>query len=230
MPSHRRWQRPMRRRPASVIVCDWGTAVQSIDADGWHDRALTDRRGPSPPETIVAALPLPVLSRIWPMMPLELGAIGYGVGGKISVQFDRRIWRDYGSDGEVLTERAWGHLWETTDDQGGDRGVLTEPPFVARRRGVRRASEGPDRIVAEIDRIFPGRKVWRVNGCTPIGRTTRARWARTAASAPARSPRRSRRARTAMDDCCWPESTPTISADSWRVPSAAVGVASTITA
>ena len=103
-------------------------------------------------------MPLPVLSRIWPAMPLELGAIGYGVGGKISVQFDRRIWHDYGRNGEVLTERAWGHLWETTDDQPGDRGVLTN--LLSSHDGAAFAAlpEAPDRIVAEIDRLFPGAK------------------------------------------------------------------------
>jgi monoamine oxidase len=89
---------------------------------------------------------------------LELGAVGYGVGGKISVQFDRRIWRDYGRNGTVLTERAWGHLWETTDDQGGDRGVLTN--LLSSHDGAAFAAlpEAPDRIVAEIDRLFPGAK------------------------------------------------------------------------
>ena len=108
--------------------------------------------------TIVAAVPLPVLSRIWAEMPLELGAVGYGVGGKISVQFDRRVWRDYGSNGEVLTERAWGHLWETTDDQVGDRGVLTN--LLSSHDGAAFAAlpEAPDRIVTEIDRLFPGAK------------------------------------------------------------------------
>ncbi|HZX55656.1 MAG TPA: FAD-dependent oxidoreductase, partial [Ilumatobacteraceae bacterium] len=64
-----------------------GTAVQSIDADGGNVTLATGEivRG----ETIVAAVPLPVLSRLWDTMPLELGAVGYGIGGKISVQFDR---------------------------------------------------------------------------------------------------------------------------------------------
>jgi monoamine oxidase len=132
------------------------TAVQSIDADAGE---LTLRTGELiGATTIVAAVPLPVLSRIWPAMPLELGAVGYGVGGKISVQFDRRIWRDYGRNGTVLTERAWGHLWETTDDQGGDRGVLTN--LLSSHDGAAFAAlpEAPDRVVAEIERLFPGAK------------------------------------------------------------------------
>ena len=133
-----------------------GTAVQSIDAD--TGRIVLATGDVITATTIVAALPLPVLSRIWPEMPSELAAIGYGVGGKISVQFDRRIWRDYGSNGEVMSERAWGHLWETTDDQDGDRGVLTN--LLSSHDGAAFAAlpEAPDRIVAEIDRLFPGAK------------------------------------------------------------------------
>jgi monoamine oxidase len=105
---------------------------------------------------VVAAVPLPVLSRLWPEMPLELGAIGYGIGAKISVQFSRRIWLDYGRNGLVLSDRAWGHLWETTDDQSGDTGILTD--LMASHDGAAFAAmpEATDRIVHEIERIFPG--------------------------------------------------------------------------
>ncbi len=105
---------------------------------------------------VVAAVPLPVLSRLWPEMPLELGAIGYGIGAKISVQFSRRIWLDYGRNGLVLSDRAWGHLWETTDDQRGDTGILTN--LMASHDGAAFAAmpEATDRIVNEVERIFPG--------------------------------------------------------------------------
>jgi monoamine oxidase len=132
------------------------TVVQSLDADAGSITLTTGEVIAA--KTIVGAVPLPVLSRMWPAMPLELGAVGYGVGGKISVQFDRRIWHDYGSGGDVLSERAWGRLWETTDDQPGDRGVLTN--LLSSHDGAAFAAlpEAPDRIVAEIDRLFPGAK------------------------------------------------------------------------
>jgi monoamine oxidase len=133
-----------------------GVTVQSIDADAG---AVTLSSGEVlSAAVVVAAVPLPVLSRLWREMPLELGAVGYGIGGKISVQFDRRIWRDYGRNGTVLTERAWGHLWETTDDQHGDRGVLTN--LLSSHDGAAFAAlpEAPERLIAEIDRLFPGAK------------------------------------------------------------------------
>jgi len=108
--------------------------------------------------TVVAAVPLPVLSRLWWEMPPELGAVGYGVGGKVSVQFGRRVWRDYGRSGTVLSDRAWGHLWETTDDQSGDQGVLTA--LMSSHDGAAFVSlpGSEQQVVAEIDRIFPGAK------------------------------------------------------------------------
>lgn len=105
---------------------------------------------------IVAAVPLPVLSRLWAELPASLGGIGYGIGGKISVQFSRRIWLDYSRNGTVLTERSWGHLWETTDDQPGDTGVLTN--LLASYDGASLVSMPgvADHLVGEIERIFPG--------------------------------------------------------------------------
>ncbi len=105
---------------------------------------------------VVAAVPLPVLSRMWAGMPPSLGAVGYGVGGKISMQFQRRLWLDYGRNGHVMSDRAWGHLWEATDDQPGDRGVLTN--LLASHDGAAFVSlpDAVDHVVREIDRIFPG--------------------------------------------------------------------------
>jgi monoamine oxidase len=105
---------------------------------------------------VVAAVPLPVLGRMWPTMPPELAAVGYGVGGKVSVQFDRRLWLDGGHDGSVVTERAWGELWETTDGQGGDRGVLTALLSSHDGAALASMSDVDRRIVDEVERIFPG--------------------------------------------------------------------------
>lgn len=105
---------------------------------------------------VVAAVPLPVLGRVWPAMPAPLGRVGYGIGGKASVQVARRIWRDQGRDGTVLSDRSWGELWETTDGQAGDAGVLTA--LLSSHDGAAMAAlpDAIDRIVADMDRIFPG--------------------------------------------------------------------------
>ncbi|MEN9823286.1 MAG: hypothetical protein RLZ04_1712 [Actinomycetota bacterium] len=128
--------------------------VTAIDAEGGV--ATIDEGGEISADAVVAAVPLPVLSRMWPEMPLELGAVAYGLGAKISIQYGRRLWRDLGRDGTVLSDRAWGHLWETTDDQSGDRGVLTN--LLASYDGASFGSL-PGAVVSlmrEIERIFPG--------------------------------------------------------------------------
>ena len=129
-------------------VASLDAAAGAVEMDG---TTLTAR-------AVVAAVPLPVLSRLWPDMPLELGAVGYGVGGKISFQFSRRIWRDYGCDGSVLSDRVFGHLWETTDDQEGDAGVLTSLLSSHDGAAFGALPEAPDRVLAEIERLFPGAK------------------------------------------------------------------------
>ncbi|MBI4935796.1 MAG: FAD-dependent oxidoreductase [Actinobacteria bacterium] len=133
-----------------------GVQVSSIEADAGQV-TLADGSVLTA-GAVVATVPLPVLSRLWPDMPVELGAVGYGIGGKISVQFSRRIWLDYSRNGTVLSDRSWGHLWETTDDQPGDTGVLTS--LLSSHDGAAFVSlpEAPDRVVQEIDRIFPGAK------------------------------------------------------------------------
>ena len=105
---------------------------------------------------IVAAVPLPPLSRMWQAMPAPLGAVSYGIGAKFSVQLHRRIWRDHDLSGSVLSDRAWGELWEATDDQPGDAGILTF--LLSSHDGAAFATlpDAPRRMLAEIERFFPG--------------------------------------------------------------------------
>ncbi len=129
------------------------TPVRSIGPDGRVELANGEHLHA---KAVVAAVPLPVLGRLWPAMPRELGAVSYGVGGKISIQFRRRVWRDYGRNGTVLSDRQWGHLWETTDDQAGDAGIITN--LAASHDGAAFVAlpESVDRVLAEIERLFPG--------------------------------------------------------------------------
>lgn len=129
--------------PVALVEPDDGAAVL---ADGQRLTAAT----------IVATVPLPVLGRIWPDMPVALARVGYGIGGKVSVQVGRRVWRDQGRDGSVHSERAWGEMWETSDDQPGDTGVLTA--LLSSHDGAALAAlpDTANRVVEEADRIFPG--------------------------------------------------------------------------
>lgn len=133
-----------------------GAAVVDLDADTGAV-TLADRTVVMADE-IVATLPLPVLGRVWQDMPTVLAAAGYGIGGKVSVQTSRRIWHDYGRSGSVVTDRAWGELWDTSERQPGDAGVLTA--LLSSHDGAALASlpDTAERVVGEAERIFPGFK------------------------------------------------------------------------
>jgi len=105
---------------------------------------------------LVVTVPLPVLGRLWHDIPTELSRVGYGVGGKVIVQYGRRVWRDQGSDGSVRTERAWGELWETSDDMPGDRGVMTALLSSHDGAALLTLPDVVDSVVAEVERLFPG--------------------------------------------------------------------------
>lgn len=107
-------------------------------------------------DAVVCTVPLPVLSRIWADIPADLSNVGYGIGGKVSLELDRRVWRDYGRTGRVLSDRAWGEMWDTTDVQPGDAGVLTTLLSSHDGAALMALPDRVDRIIAEADRVHPG--------------------------------------------------------------------------
>ncbi len=107
---------------------------------------------------IVNTAPLPALGRMWFDMPLELSRVGYGLGGKVSVQVGRRIWNDSGLDGSVDTERAWGQMWDGSDSQPGDTGVLTTLLSSHDGSALAAVPDTVERVIDEADRLFPGIK------------------------------------------------------------------------
>ena len=210
-------------RAARATVCRLATAV-ATDRPDVGEVVLATATVLRGGDAVVAAVPLPVLSRLWPEMPLELGAVGYGVGGKISVQFSRRIWRDYGRNGHGAVRPVVG---APVGDHRRPVGRRRRAHRVCCRRTTAprscRCPRATDRIVAEIERIFPG--ATRPGGrasCTPTGRTTRTASARTLLRGRVSGAQHNRRCTRGTAGCGWPGSTPTTSPGSWRAPCAAV--------
>lgn len=107
-------------------------------------------------DAVVLAVPLPVLGRILiePMLPAGLNA-GYGIGGKVSVQFDRRAWLDGGHDGSVLSDRAYGEFWETTQGHPAAEGVLTALLSSHDSAAILSFPDAADRVARDMTRVFP---------------------------------------------------------------------------
>ena len=78
----------------------------------------------------VVAAPLPPLRAVdfVPALPTALAeaiaSLQYGIGTKTLVQYDSRVWRDQGFDGDTFTDLPISTTWEATDGQPGRAGVL----------------------------------------------------------------------------------------------------------
>lgn len=107
-------------------------------------------------DAVVLAVPLPVLSRMYidPSLPVGLAA-SYGIGGKVSVQFDRRSWRDQGHSGSVLSDRAYGEIWETSQGHHANEGVLTALLSSHDSAAILSFPDATDRVAREMTRVFP---------------------------------------------------------------------------
>ena len=109
-------------------------------------------------DVVIITVPMPVLARIDldPALPPGIFDISYGRGGKVSRQYDRRLWRDTGSCGAVLSDRAYGELWETSTTHPSPRGVLTALLSSDDGAALLAMPDVAAHIEREVERVFPG--------------------------------------------------------------------------
>ena len=127
--------------------------------DGGSGVTVTTAAGDRIEATVaVLAVPLPVLGRIalQPALPAGLLEVSYGLGGTVSVQYERRLWLDQGCDGSVVSDRPYGELWEATEGTGGNQGVLTARLSSNDGAALLALPDCDRRVRAEIDRVFRG--------------------------------------------------------------------------
>jgi monoamine oxidase len=145
------------------------TVLESIDrrADGTYACSL--RRGSSSTTAtaahVLVAIPFTLLRdvRIGVPLPAEkrraIAELGYGTNAKLMVGFSSRVWRErLRSNGSVLTDMPFQLTWETSRAQSGRAGILTN--FTGGAHGVELGqgtdSEQASRMVADLERVFPG--------------------------------------------------------------------------
>ncbi len=136
-------------------------------ADGSY--RLTVRRGQASSELtaehLVLALPFTLLRQV--ELTVEMPAVkrraiaelGYGTNAKLMVGFGERVWRTrHGSNGSAFAGLPFQTTWETSRLQAGAHGILTN--FVGGDHGVEigqgTAASQAARMVADLDRVFPG--------------------------------------------------------------------------
>lgn len=145
------------------------TVLESIDrrADGTYVCSL--RRGSSSTTAtgphVLIAIPFTMLRDVKINVDLPavkrraIAELGYGTNAKLMVGFSSRVWRDRpGSNGSVLTDLPFQLTWETSRLQQGRAGILTN--FTGGAHGVElgqgTAAEQAARLVADLERVFPG--------------------------------------------------------------------------
>lgn len=113
---------------------------------------------------VVLALPFTLLRQV--RLDVELPEakrraireLGYGSNAKLMVGFSGRRWLDHGSNGSTLSDLPYQLTWETSRMQEGRTGILTN--FTggdhALEIGEGTPAEQAARLVAELERIFPG--------------------------------------------------------------------------
>jgi len=145
------------------------TVLEAIDrrADGTYACSL--RRGSSSTTAtsnhVLVAVPFTLLRsvRIGVDLPTPqrraIAELGYGTNAKLMVGFSTRVWRErQRANGSVLTDLPFQLTWETSRLQSGGAGVLTN--FTGGAHGVElgegTAAEQAARLVADLERVFPG--------------------------------------------------------------------------
>ena len=115
-------------------------------------------------EAVVLAAPLPALrdvefeSGLAAPLPAAIEELGYATHVKTFLQYDERFWLDLELSGDTITDLPLGWIWDATDSQSGDAGILitcTSGSF-----GEQFAQMDPENrvqtAVAQVEEIYPG--------------------------------------------------------------------------
>lgn len=145
------------------------SVVESIRGGGDDDFTLSVRTGGSSREVraprLLLTLPFTMLREVEldvelpPVKRQAIESLAYGTNAKLMMGFRDRIWRsEHGSAGSVFTDLPFQITWETSREQPGMAGILTN--FTGGRQGEElgtgSAEEQAQRVVGELEQVFPG--------------------------------------------------------------------------
>lgn len=144
-----------------------GHVLEALRGDG-DGYVLSFRNGAASREVragqVILALPFTLLRqvRIDAGLPERkrraIDGVTYGTNAKLMIGFERRVWREHGSNGASMSDLAYQTTWETTRKQPGSGGVLTN--FTGGRHGLQLGQGTPkqqaDAASRDLDRVFPG--------------------------------------------------------------------------
>ncbi len=146
-----------------------GTVLEALSrgADGRY--VLSLRRGSASIQRraaqVVLAMPFTTLRqvRIGVDLPAAkrdaIARLRYGTNAKLMIGVERRVWRErHGSNGSLMCDLGVQTTWETSRQQAGAAGILTN--FTGGRHGLDIGEGTPkhqaDLASVQLDRVFPG--------------------------------------------------------------------------
>ena len=140
----------IRRRPDGLVECSLRRGGRAFAAAADH---------------VVVTLPFSLLrdvaieADLTPAKRRAIAELGYGTNAKLMIGFQQRTWRnEYGSSGSTLTDLPYQLTWETSRQQPGRSGILTN--FTGGRHGLElgtgAAAERAAEVARQLDGVYPG--------------------------------------------------------------------------
>lgn len=146
-----------------------GSVLEALSRDAGGRYVLSLRRDSASVQQratqVVLAIPYTTLRQV--RLDVELpvakrdaiARLRYGTNAKLMIGFERRVWRErHGSNGSLMCDLGLQTTWETSRQQSGAAGILTN--FTGGRHGVSLGEGTPreqaQQAVAQLERVFPG--------------------------------------------------------------------------
>jgi monoamine oxidase len=165
-----------------------GSELVAIKVNSGGSYTLTFQEGLSTrtvtADHVVLALPFSILRSVDykragfnAVKQTAIRELGMGTNSKLHVQFNRRVWRDRGLNGETYSDRGYQNTWEVTRAQGGTSGILVDYTggTIGASFGSGTPSERAAQFLAQVEPVIPGAtKAW--NGRASVDFWTGNQW------------------------------------------------------
>jgi monoamine oxidase len=111
-------------------------------------------------DVVIVTIPFSVLRLVDMKMALPpfkkkaINELGYGTNSKVLAGFNKRIWRELGYYGDVLTDESFQCAWDNSAMQEGQAGGMTFCP--GGQAGVNVSRVGLNPLLFDLEKVFPG--------------------------------------------------------------------------
>ncbi len=119
-------------------------------------------------DKVVLALPFSILNTsvdltragFGDLKMIAIRELQMGTNSKLNVQFNRRLWRDLGNNGDTFSDQGYQASWEVTRSQPGTSGILVDYTggTIGASFGSGTAAQRAAQFLTQINPVLPGLK------------------------------------------------------------------------